>query len=99
MSATTHISSNAREVKTANKPAETAEGLDRTMSLLYYSRIRFVTNLIDLLQAEQKTAHVISVYGAGLEGKLFKDDISLRHHYSFANARSHIVHMTTMAFE
>lgn len=99
MSATTHISSNAREVKTANKPAETAEGLDRTMSLLYYSRIRFVTNLIDLLQAEQKTAHVVSVYGAGLEGKLFKDDISLRHHYSFANARSHIVHMTTMAFE
>lgn len=69
------------------------------MSLLYYSRIRFTTNLLPLLQAENKTAHVISVYGAGLEGKFFRDDLSLRHNYSFANARSHIVHMTTMAFE
>ena len=69
------------------------------MSLLYYSRIRFTTKLLPSLQAENKTAHVISVYGAGLEGKFFRDDLSLRHNYSFANARSHIVHMTTMAFE
>jgi NAD(P)-dependent dehydrogenase (short-subunit alcohol dehydrogenase family) len=82
-----------------NNPAETSEGLDRTMSLLYYSRIRFATNLIPLLNSGKKIAHVISVYGAGLEGRLFQDDLSLRHHYSFSNARSHIVHMTTMAFE
>jgi len=69
------------------------------MSLLYYSRIRFTTDLLPLLQADNKTANVISVYGAGLESKLFRDDLSLRYHYSFANARSHIVHMTTMAFE
>jgi hypothetical protein len=61
--------------------------------------IDFTTNLLPLLRTENKTANVISVYGAGLEGKLFRDDLSLRHHYSFANARSHIVHMTTMAFE
>jgi hypothetical protein len=69
------------------------------MSLLYYSRIRFTQNLLPELQAENEPAHVISVYGAGLEGKLFRDDLALRHHYSFANARSHIVHMTTIAFE
>ena len=71
------------------------------MSLICYSRIRFINNLMPLLLQSKPSASVISVYGAGLEGKLFGSDLSLRdaEHYSFANARSHIVYFTTMAFE
>jgi hypothetical protein len=46
-------------------PAETKEGLDKTMSMLYYSRMRFAINLMPLLRASE-AAHVISVFGAGL---------------------------------
>ena len=73
------------------------------MSLLYYSRIRFIQLLAPLLTASAPPAHVISVYAAGLEtsGKLFPSDLSLRKpgHYSLANCRAHVVHMKTMMFE
>ena len=80
---------------------ETTEGLDRTMSLIYYSRIRFIVKLMPLLQAAPNSASVISVYAAGLEGKLFDGDLSLRDskHYGQINVRSHNTYMTTMAFE
>jgi len=79
---------------------ETTEGLDRSMSLLYYSRIRFVLNLLPLLQASAQP-HVVSVYAAGMEATLHRTDLSLRDpaHYSFANCRSHCVYTKTMAFE
>lgn len=79
---------------------DTAEGLDRSMSLLYYSRVRAVNNFLPLLEASEEP-HVVSVYAAGAEAILYKDDLSLRDptHYSFANCRSHCVHMKTMAFE
>ena len=81
--------------------AETSEGLDRTMSLIYYSRIRFILKLMPLLLAAPDSAHVVTVYAAGLEGKLFRRDLSLRDpkHYGQINVRSHNTHMTTMAFE
>ena len=73
------------------------------MSLLYYSRIRFITKLMPLLAASQRPSHVISICLAGKEagGKLFTEDLSLRSpgHYSFVNVRTHVVHMKTMAFE
>ena len=54
-----------------------------------------------LLLAAPQSAHVVSVYAAGLEAKLFSDDLSLRNpkNYSQINARSHNAYMTTMAFE
>ncbi|KAJ9628793.1 hypothetical protein H2203_002696 [Taxawa tesnikishii (nom. ined.)] len=73
------------------------------MSLLYYSRILFIQNLLPLLAPSVSASHthVISVYAAGLEGKLIPDDLSLRSpkNYGFHQARSHVVHMKTMAFE
>ena len=71
------------------------------MSLVYYSRIRFIIKLMPLLLASPQSAHVVSVYAAGLEAKLFRDDLSLRNpkHYSQINVRSHNAYMTTMAFE
>ena len=71
------------------------------MSLIYYSRIRFIIKLMPLLLAAPQSAHVVSVYAAGLEAKLFREDLSLRNpkHYSQINVRSHNAYMTTMAFE
>ena len=71
------------------------------MSLLYYSRMRLVTQLLPLLLASPLPARAVSVYGAGKEGKLFPADLSLRdpRHYGFANVRSHVVHMTTLFLE
>lgn len=80
---------------------ETKEGLDLGMALHYYSRARFIDQLLPLLTAGDRAAHVISVYAAGMETKLFEDDPDLRKpgHYSFDGARSHVVHMKTMYFE
>lgn len=73
------------------------------MSLLYYSRMRFITNLLpNLLSSPLPTgAKIISVYAGGMEaqGSLFPDDLSLDQHYSFANCRTHSVAMKTMFFE
>lgn len=83
------------------KRTETKEGLDTLMSLLYYSRMRFIANLLPLLLASPLPAHVVSVYAAGKEGKLFPNDLSLRDpkHYGLANARSHVTYMTTFFME
>ncbi|MCJ1309963.1 hypothetical protein MMC25_003624 [Agyrium rufum] len=78
---------------------ETQEGLDTVMSLLYYARMRFTTQLLPLLLSSVlPSAHVISVYGAGLEGKLFPSDLSLRdpEHYTFTTIRSHVTYMITL---
>ena len=54
-----------------------------------------------LLHSAPKSAHVISVFGAGLEGNLYESDLSLRDpkHYGPIGKRSHTAYMTTMAFE
>lgn len=71
------------------------------MSLLYYSRMRFIMKLLPLLLASPLPAHVVSVYAAGKEGKIFPEDLSLRDpkKYGFANARSHVTYMTTFFME
>ncbi|CAD0113997.1 unnamed protein product, partial [Aureobasidium uvarum] len=84
---------------------DTKEGLDKSMSLLYYSRIRFTTNLLShLLTSTLPTgAKIISVYAAGMEnqGHLHTSDLSLcqQKNYSFANCRTHCVYMKTLFFE
>ncbi|MCJ1312121.1 hypothetical protein MMC25_005795 [Agyrium rufum] len=80
---------------------DTKEGLDAQMSLLYYSRIRYINKLLPLLldSSLPTGAHVISVYAAGFETKLFPEDLSLRYNYGFDACRSHCVHMTTLYME
>jgi hypothetical protein len=73
------------------------------MSLLYYSRMRTITNLLpNLFSSTLPTgAKVISIYAGGMEaqGSLFPDDLPLDQHYSFANCRTHSIAMKTMFFE
>ena len=80
---------------------DTKEGLDMNMSLLYYSRMRFIVKLLPLLLASPLPAHVVSVYAAGKEGKILPEDLSLRtpQQYGVANLRSHVTHMTTFFME
>jgi hypothetical protein len=85
-------------------PSETSEGLDKKLSLHYYSRLRFTQNLLPLLNkaasepSSQAPARVISVLGAGLEGGLNTADLSLKSTYSTRNAANHATTMTTLAF-
>lgn len=69
------------------------------MSLLYYSRLRFIVSLSTLLEASSFGGKVVSVYAAGMEKDFYPEDLSLRHHYTFANCRTQVVHMKTLAFE
>lgn len=75
------------------------------MSLLYYSRMRFINNLLPnlLCSTSPTSARIVSIYAGGAEamGTLHSTDLSLDQpkHYSFANCRTHSVAMTTMFFE
>ncbi|THW25066.1 hypothetical protein D6D23_04672 [Aureobasidium pullulans] len=83
----------------------TKEGLDESLSLLYYSRMRFIAKLLPhLLSSSLPTgAKVVSIYAAGMEtwGKLFPQDLSLDEagQYSFMNCRTHAIAMKTMFLE
>lgn len=71
------------------------------MSLMYYSRMRMIIQLLPLLLKSTLPARVVSVYAAGTEAKLFPEDLSLRDlaHYSYTQARSHMVYMHTLFME
>lgn len=78
-------------------------GLDMSMSLLYYSRLRIVTNLMAFDSEQHSPTHFVSVYAGGLEnkGKLNSSDLGLRQPgaYSFSSARTNITYMSTMMLE
>ncbi|KAH8697882.1 hypothetical protein BGW36DRAFT_407813 [Talaromyces proteolyticus] len=80
---------------------DTKEGIDVTMSLLYYSRMRVILRLLPLLLKSNLPPRVVSVYAAGMEEKLFPDDLSLRDlkRYNYNQARSHMVYMHTLFME
>ncbi|KAF2102276.1 short-chain dehydrogenase/reductase [Rhizodiscina lignyota] len=84
---------------------ETTEGLDKKLSLHYYSRLRFTTNLLPLLRAASSSqpplARVIAVLGAGREGPINTSDFSLRNtgSYSLRAAASHTISMTSLSFD
>ena len=73
------------------------------MSLLYYSRIRLITQLLPLLLAAPQPAHRVSIYAAGGEshGTFFPNDLALKEagHYNFSNCRTNVIYMKTMFFE
>ncbi|KAI1321402.1 hypothetical protein F5Y16DRAFT_388772 [Xylariaceae sp. FL0255] len=82
---------------------ETAEGIDLSMAMHYYSRARFTIQLLPLLLKSTLPtgARVISVFAAGMETKFNSSDVSLRKpgSFTFDNARSHATFLTTGFFE
>jgi NAD(P)-dependent dehydrogenase (short-subunit alcohol dehydrogenase family) len=79
---------------------ESAEGLDKLMSIGYYARMRFLLNLLPLLNAAP-SPRVVSVLSAGMEGPLWPEDFALKGkgHYSVINVAGAIVSMTTLFLE
>ncbi|TGO34069.1 hypothetical protein BHYA_0214g00200 [Botrytis hyacinthi] len=77
----------------------TKEGLDSTYSLMYYSRMRFITQLLPLLLCSPLPSRVISILNPKLHGKLIPDDLSLRKHSIPRYASSHVCWMTTFFME
>ena len=72
-----------------------------SFSLLYYSRMRFILQILPHLTASPIQGHVVSVFAPGNENKLFTDDLALRkpENFGFANFNSHTAFMTTLFFE
>jgi hypothetical protein len=83
---------------------ETSEGLDKKLSVHYYSRLRFAVNLLPLLKSSTVTdpkapASIISALGAGFEGPVNSDDLSLKTNYGLNAAKNHSITMNTLALE
>lgn len=72
-----------------------------TMSLMYYSRMRIIVQLLPLLLKSTLPARIVSVYAAGFEAKFYPEDLSLRDLkiYSYSQARSHMIYMHTLFME
>lgn len=79
----------------------TSEGLVLSLSLLFYSRMRFVTQLLPLLTASSLPGRVVSIFGPGRDTKLILDDLSLSkpQNFNFTTLGSHAAYMTTFFFE
>ncbi|KAJ5673845.1 short-chain dehydrogenases/reductase [Penicillium macrosclerotiorum] len=77
---------------------ETPAGIDVNHMLRYYSRMRFVENLLPSLEAA-KTPRVISILAAGKEIMIEEDNLDLRKKFSFSAANGYPASMTSLAFE
>ena len=71
-------------------------------SLQYFARIRSVVKLLPLLNRagqNQELARVVSVLGAGNEGKVFEDDLEMKHNYSLQKCSGQAISMNSLALE
>jgi hypothetical protein len=72
------------------------------MAVNYYSRIRFIMNLMPQLKAasdDQELSRVLSVLAAGSEADINMDDMDLRKGYTLHSCLSHCVMMTDFMME
>lgn len=86
-----------------NKRAETTEGLDTFMSLIYYSRMRLTVSLLPLLLAcpPESPAHIVSIFSPKRDASFIPTDISLRNpnNYGFMSSGSHAAYLKTFYME
>ncbi|KAI5361818.1 Putative short-chain dehydrogenase/reductase SDR, NAD(P)-binding domain superfamily [Septoria linicola] len=75
---------------------DNADALDNSVSLRYYTRLRFTQNLLPLTS---QNARIVSVLAGGKEGNLFEDDLDLKQNYSVGNAAAQFATMTTLSFD
>ncbi|KAL5339031.1 hypothetical protein BJX70DRAFT_364824 [Aspergillus crustosus] len=77
---------------------ETSEGIDYLFALRYYSRMRFIQNLLPLLETASPS-RVVSIYGGGFEFPINTSDLDLKHTFSLLNAYKHSITMTSLSME
>ncbi|KAJ5305757.1 hypothetical protein PENANT_c015G08449 [Penicillium antarcticum] len=89
---------------------ETDEGLDKKLSLHYYSRMRFLNNLLPQLTKAATSiegpagirgnlSSVVSVLDARGNAPLILKDLSLKDNYTLRNAANHAITMTSLSME
>ncbi|PKY01216.1 NAD(P)-binding protein [Aspergillus campestris IBT 28561] len=80
---------------------ETIEGIDHLFSLRYYSRMRFIQNLLPLLSSSSSSgpSRVVSIYGGGFEYSINTSDLDLKYNFSLLNAYKHSITMTSLSME
>ena len=79
----------------------TAEGLRTDFACLFWSRIRFITNLLPLVKRATALRRVIVVGAGGAEGPIVMDDLSMTK-MGFSKPlvlRGHLTSMTTFVLE
>jgi hypothetical protein len=82
----------------ANNSIETSEHVHLLAALNYYSRMRFITNLIPLLQASPTLSRIVVVPGGGMEGRLDPADFpALR--VPLPQLRGHLSSLITLGLE
>lgn len=81
----------------------TKEGLDAFLSTTYYSRMRFILQLMPLLTAATLPGHVISVYAGGFEDGTSPGELPIGcpppSSYSISGVRKYTCFMKTFFFE
>ncbi|KAJ5143517.1 uncharacterized protein N7515_002304 [Penicillium bovifimosum] len=89
---------------------ETDEGLDKKLSLHYYSRMRFLYNLLPQLTKaanaedaapgkQRNLSTVLSVLDARGNSSLILNDLSLKDNYTLRNCANHAITMTSLSME
>ncbi|KAJ6104658.1 hypothetical protein N7523_010978 [Penicillium sp. IBT 18751x] len=85
------------------KPTITSEGLDAFISTVYYSRMRFILQLLPLLTASSLPGHVISIYAGGHEDGTSPGELPIGcpppETYGVTGVRKHTCFMKTFMFE
>ncbi|KAK9460854.1 uncharacterized protein V1516DRAFT_624597 [Lipomyces oligophaga] len=76
----------------------TSEGFSLFQALSYYSRMRFTTNLLPLLQAAPSLRRVVTVLAGTKEGPIWAEDIPGNRATPW-RARGHVASMVTLTLE
>lgn len=85
-----------------NHHSETSEGIEYKLSVNYYSRIRFIHNLLPQLNnasTSNTLSRVISVLAAGSECDIDMDDLDLKRKFTLSACLAHSVMMTDFMME
>ncbi|KAK0715948.1 hypothetical protein B0H67DRAFT_582066 [Lasiosphaeris hirsuta] len=77
---------------------DTLEGLPYHTSVIYYARIRVISNLLPLLQRASSLRRVVSVFAGTKEGVIDAADFEGRH-LALTATRPHMAGMMTLALE
>ena len=102
MSERRHVGLNPRKGKQADPfaPADTEEGLNYPTAVAYFARLRFVVNLVPLLQKATDLRRVVSVMAGTKEGPIDMDDLAGRTTNLFTpSGRGHFCSMMTLSLE
>lgn len=78
--------------------AETSEDLNYAAALAYYSRTRFIYNLLPLLQQATALRRVVTVLAGGKEGLLDTSDFQ-GSNVSILSQRGHVASLITLSLE